>query len=291
MAAWSGSFRSSAAWRLPMPVSISKRPPPSRWGALTWRTSAPCSARVLAQVGPARTRVRSRTRTPLRGRSPSGSAAGGASPILVTVTAGRPPMSPPLRVGGPLFLGADHPAADIAVDEGGLELEGVAGGHRRVYLLGAGRLVQAELGEDGGPVVEGPVELHVAAVAGGHDAGDAQPRRCPAPGGQGLERLLGLPGRAGVLVGAQARRRMSGIDDDPLAPPRAPPPQLGGGQPGEQTGRRRPGREKVGRRQDRLCPGHLEVGLRRQRQPSQLDGALHVCPIHRTPPGSMPVGY
>ena len=137
--------------------------------------------------------------------------------------------------------------------------------------------------------MKGPVELHVAAVAGGHDAGDAQPRRRPALGSQGLKRLLGGPGRPGVLVGAQARRRMTGVYHPLLAPARALPPQPGSGQAGEQTGRRRPGREKVRRRQDGLGPGHLEVCVCRQSQPGQLDRALDICPIHRTPPGSIRV--
>ena len=89
-------------------------------------------------------------------------------------------------------------------------------------------------------------------------------RRRPVPcragaGGQGLERLLRLADRAGVLVGAQARRRMTGVDDHSLTPAGTLPPQCGGGQPGEHPRSRRPGGEKVRRRQDRLRPRHLEV--------------------------------
>jgi len=76
-------------------------------------------------------------------------------------------------------------------------------------------------------------------------------RRRPVPcrtgaGGQGLERLLRLADRAGV-------------DDHSLTPAGTLPPQCGGGQPGEHPRSRRPGGEKVRRRQDRLRPRHLEV--------------------------------
>src|SRR5215831_21010581 len=50
--------------------------------AVIFNTSALCSARVRAQVGPASTRVRSRTRMPESGRLLSGSSSGGASLIL-----------------------------------------------------------------------------------------------------------------------------------------------------------------------------------------------------------------
>ena len=46
------------------------------FGLRTCSTSAPCSASVRAQVGPASTRVRSRTRTPESGRAPCSSARG-----------------------------------------------------------------------------------------------------------------------------------------------------------------------------------------------------------------------
>ena len=48
-------------------------------GLRTCSTSAPCSARVRAQVGPASTRVRSRTRTPESGRAPCSPARGPGS--------------------------------------------------------------------------------------------------------------------------------------------------------------------------------------------------------------------
>jgi hypothetical protein len=51
-------------------------------GAVIFKTSASCSAKVRAQFGPASMRVRSRTRMPDNGRSPSGSFSGGLSPIF-----------------------------------------------------------------------------------------------------------------------------------------------------------------------------------------------------------------
>ena len=53
-------------------------------------TSAPCSASVRAQVGPASTCVTSSTRTPPSGRSPRPAGSGSLSPILVTSSSGSP---------------------------------------------------------------------------------------------------------------------------------------------------------------------------------------------------------
>ena len=61
----------------------------AKCGAVIFSTSAPCSAKVRAQVGPASTRVRSRTLMPDRGLSPSGKGSGGLSPILVISNSGR----------------------------------------------------------------------------------------------------------------------------------------------------------------------------------------------------------
>ena len=77
----SGVRRSRRAESLPMPVSSSTRPESGRCAALIFSTSAPCSARLRAQVGPASTRVRSSTRTPASGRAAGGSGSGGASPM------------------------------------------------------------------------------------------------------------------------------------------------------------------------------------------------------------------
>jgi hypothetical protein len=61
---------------------------PGSDGEAMCSTSAPCSASVRAQAGPARTRVRSSTRMPLSGRSPSRNGSLGASPIFSTSTTG-----------------------------------------------------------------------------------------------------------------------------------------------------------------------------------------------------------
>ena len=60
-----------------------------KFGEATWTTSAPCSASVRALVGPANTRVRSRTRRSERGREPIFMGSGGASPIFIISTTGR----------------------------------------------------------------------------------------------------------------------------------------------------------------------------------------------------------
>jgi hypothetical protein len=90
------SVATSAGWRrsrkqerLPRPVSISISPESGRCGPDTFSTSAPCSASVRAQVGPASTRVRSSTRMPESGRSPpEGSFSGGASPMRSIASSG-----------------------------------------------------------------------------------------------------------------------------------------------------------------------------------------------------------
>ena len=88
-----GLRRSMCVCSLPIPVSKSVSPRSARSFRVTRNTSAPCSASVRAHVGPARTRVRSRTRTPESGRLPAGSGCGGASPILMIRTAADWPPS------------------------------------------------------------------------------------------------------------------------------------------------------------------------------------------------------
>ena len=89
------SRRSMKVESLPRPVSITSGPICGRCAAVTSITSAPCAASVRPHTGPAMTRVRSSTRTPLSGRSPGGSGCGGASPMRSIENAGRPATARP----------------------------------------------------------------------------------------------------------------------------------------------------------------------------------------------------
>src|SRR5205823_4102578 len=73
--------RSTWAERLPRPVSMSATSMVGRLGEMTRSTSAPCAAKVRPQMGPASTRVISRTRMFSNGRLPGCSDNFGASPI------------------------------------------------------------------------------------------------------------------------------------------------------------------------------------------------------------------
>src|SRR5215510_14532302 len=114
-----------------------------RWAAVIFNTSAPCSARVRAHVGPARTRVRSSTRMPDNGRSPSGS-----------------------------FPGA------LGRDDRLLQLERIPLGHRLAYQLaifghtehaqGSGTMVREIAVEIAAATVLGRIDPHHRVALGGH---------------------------------------------------------------------------------------------------------------------------
>jgi len=76
-------------------------------------TSAPCSARVRAQVGPASTRVRSSTRMPASGRSPAGNGSGGLSPMRTISISGKRRWRRPVDAAS-IRLRPHHAAAPLA---------------------------------------------------------------------------------------------------------------------------------------------------------------------------------
>ena len=76
------------ARKLTVPTILFLVPKAGQMWAGDLMTSAPCSASVRAQVGPARTRVRSRTRMPESGRSPVGSGSEVLSPMRMISISG-----------------------------------------------------------------------------------------------------------------------------------------------------------------------------------------------------------
>ena len=89
------------------------------------RTSAPCSASVRAAVGPASTRVRSSTRTPLRGRSPAGNACGGALSRRVIVISGAFAKDATLLRRLPLGIRTNDAGTGARVEYGVFQRNGV----------------------------------------------------------------------------------------------------------------------------------------------------------------------
>ena len=185
---------------------------------MIFKTSAPCSARVRAQVGPARTRVRSSTRTPDNGRSPSGSFSGGLSPILTISISGSEAIAAACGCWAHSCHGAHHAPGALRGDDRLLELERVPLRHRLAHRLAIFR--HAEHAEGGGTMVrEIAVEIAPAAVLGRIDAHHRV--------------ALGRHGRPvhlHVTPAAERGGRLAGIDRDLLAPPGAQFPQIGDGE-------------------------------------------------------------
>ena len=138
--------------------------------AVIFKTSAPCSARVRAQVGPARTRVRSSTRMPDSGRSPSGSFSGGLSPILTISISGSEAIAAACGCCAHSAMRAHHAAGALGGDDRLLELERVPLRHRLAHRLAVFR--HAEHAQRGGAVVR-------EVGSGGSSSGRSWPDRRP----------------------------------------------------------------------------------------------------------------
>jgi hypothetical protein len=162
-----------------------------------------------------------------------------------------------LWVLGPLGLGAHHAAAHSSADEGGFQLEGVSARDGGVDLVGAGVAVESELVQNLRAVMKGPVELHVAPVLGGHDPRDEGGLAHPAGARVGWLLTHG----AREVVRAEAGGRVAGVHHDLLAPTGPQPPQLVGGQPGQQADHGAAVPEVVGRREDGVLADDVVVDV------------------------------
>ena len=135
------SRRSRCAESLPWPVSISCPGWLGRCAPVMRSTSAPCSASVRAQLGPASTRVRSSARTPDSGLLALRQRLRRAVANLVDLQQRQRRHRGGLRVLGPLRHRAHHAARALRRDDRLFQLEPLPPGHglrdRRPVLLDA----------------------------------------------------------------------------------------------------------------------------------------------------------
>ena len=211
---------------------------------MIFNTSAPCSASVRAQVGPARTRVRSSTRMPESGRSPCGQLFRRRVADLDDFQQRQRGDRRGLRMLRPFRHAAHHAAGALGGDDRLLEFERVPfrdGAAHRVLVL-----LAAEHAQRGGAVVrEIGVDIAPAAVL----------RRIDAHHRVALGRDLG-PVHHEIVAAAQAMRRLAADRPRPAACGRCAVP----------TDRRPPARSRrARRRRSRRCgTGSARPGRRRR---------------------------
>ena len=223
----------------------------------TLSTSAPCSASVRAQVGPASTRVRSSTRMPESGLSPGGSFSGGASPmrsidksgcVATAAACGWRRHSSAERTSA-----AQPPAAWMASSSASPSRVATAAA---TAARSAPAAQPSTAQRRGAMVREIAVQEHPAAIGA---------RIEPA---HRIERLLGRRARDAQIAGAAQRRRgVAQIDGDRLARTAATlTPQLSGrgGRRGDGGGAG--GADAERRRQDRIGAGDVDTARRRDRR-------------------------
>ena len=248
---------------LPRPVSRSTRPESGRCAAVTLSTSAPCSASVRAQVGPASTRVRSSTRTPASGRDDagcdSGSGSGGASPMRTISRQRMRGDRRSLRMQRPFLAGPHQPGASARRVDCVFERKALprcARLHRRLAIRR-----RAEHLERGFAVVgEIAVDAHPPAIAHRVEAGESIPGR--------RQRLAVDPH---VARAAQRSGGRTGVDRHLLGAFAAQGPQVARGE-ARCRERGRAGRgEAVARREHRVVAGDLHLAGLRRRETGERD--------------------
>ncbi len=189
-------------------------------GLRTCSTLAPCSASVRAQVGPASTRVRSRTRTPESGRAPCSSArgpgigSGSASPMRSNLDHRYLRERDPLRMRAPFVGTAQLRAAYAALRERIFKRLRIPQCDR---LRDRHRVIVALQKREGAFArTESAVQMNPSPVARSIKRG----RRLRAPVERGARRSL-------VEERHERRRRRAHIHLDTLRPPAPRAPQIG----------------------------------------------------------------